>query len=104
MAFQYLKGDYKQEGTDFLHGLIVIGQGGIALNYKRGDLSEMLGGNSSLKVGRSWHCFPEMWVPHPWRCPRPWMGPGQPELLGSSQLMAGVGLGGFGGPFNPTVL
>jgi len=19
-------------------------------------------------------------VPHPWRCPRPWMGPGQPEL------------------------
>ena len=24
-----------------------------------------------------WHCGSELWVPHPWRCPRPWMGPGQ---------------------------
>ena len=30
---------------------------------------------------RRWHCCPELWVPHPWRCPRPWMGPGQPELV-----------------------
>ena len=30
---------------------------------------------------RRWHCCPELWVPHPWRCPRPWMGPVQPELL-----------------------
>jgi len=37
------------------------------------------------RVVRPWHCCPELWVPHPWRCPRPgWMGPGQPELLGGS--------------------
>ena len=31
-AFQYLKGAYRQEGTSFVCGLIVIGQGGMALN------------------------------------------------------------------------
>ena len=46
------------------------------------------------------HCCPELWVPHPWRCPRLWGGPGQPEL-GGSQHKAGVGLGV---PSNPTVL
>ena len=29
---QYLKGNYKQERTNFLHRLIVTGQGGITLN------------------------------------------------------------------------
>ena len=29
-------------------------------------------------------------VPHPWRCSRlGWMGPGQPELVGCNQPMAG---------------
>ena len=33
VAFQYLKGAYRQEGNDCLHGLmIVIGQGGMVLN------------------------------------------------------------------------
>ena len=32
VAFQYLKGAYQQEGADFLHSLIVIRQGGMALN------------------------------------------------------------------------
>jgi len=31
-AFQYFKGAYKQEGTNFLDGQIVIGQGRTALN------------------------------------------------------------------------
>ena len=31
-AFHYLKVAYKQEGTNFLHSLIVIGQRGMALN------------------------------------------------------------------------
>ncbi|WP_207644325.1 hypothetical protein, partial [Candidatus Arthromitus sp. SFB-turkey] len=31
-AFQYLKGAYKQEGDQLFHSLIVIGQGGMALN------------------------------------------------------------------------
>jgi len=34
------------------------------------------------EVERHWHYYPELWVPHPWRCPRPWMGPGQPEWVG----------------------
>jgi len=33
-------------------------------------------------------------VPHPWRHPRPgWVGPGQPELVGDTQPMAGIGAG-----------
>jgi len=47
-----------------------------------------------------WHCCPELWVPHPWRCLRPWMGPGQPEL-GGSQPVAGVELGGLWHPLQP---
>ena len=31
-AFQYLKGAYKQEEYSFLHGWIVIEQGGMVLN------------------------------------------------------------------------
>ena len=31
----------------------------------------------------------ELWVSHPWRCPRPgWMGPGQTKLVGGSQPTA----------------
>ena len=32
VAFQYLKGAYKQEGKGCLQGWIVIGQGGMVLN------------------------------------------------------------------------
>jgi len=40
------------------------------------------------------HLCPDLCVPHPWRCPRRgWMGPGQPELLGGNQPMAGGGTG-----------
>jgi len=46
-----------------------------------------------LRAVRRWHCCPELWVPHPWRCPRPWMGPGQPELVEDSQPMAEDGTG-----------
>ena len=30
-AYQYLEGAYRQEGVDCVHGLIVTGQGGMAL-------------------------------------------------------------------------
>ena len=33
VAFQYLKGAYRQEGTEFLHSLVVIKQEGTVLNY-----------------------------------------------------------------------
>ena len=29
-------------------------------------------------------------VPHPWRCPKLWMGPGQPELEGASPRVLGA--------------
>ena len=32
VAFQYLRGLISRRGTDFLHSLIVIGEGGVALN------------------------------------------------------------------------
>ena len=32
------------------------------------------------KGGEALHCCPVLWVPNPWRCPRPWRGPGQLEL------------------------
>jgi len=32
MTLNYMKGDYKQKGTKFLCGQIVIGQGGMALS------------------------------------------------------------------------
>jgi len=32
VAFQYLKGAYKQEGNSCLRGWIVMGQGGMVLN------------------------------------------------------------------------
>ena len=38
MAFQYLKGAYKQEGNNCLRGWTVIGQGGMVLNWDRGGL------------------------------------------------------------------
>lgn len=38
--------------------------------------------------------------PQQWRCPRPWLGPGQLELVGDSQLTAGV----CEGPSHPAVL
>ena len=28
------------------------------------------------RMAKPWHCCPELWVSHLWRCPRPgWMGP-----------------------------
>ena len=35
------------------------------------------------------HLSEKLWVPHPWRCPKPRVGPRQPDLVGGSQLMAG---------------
>ena len=44
----------------------------------------------------------ELWVPHPWRCLRPWMGPGQPELEVASRQQ-GWGWREFKVPSNPTI-
>lgn len=43
-------------------------------------------------------------MPHSWRCPRPWMGPGQPNVVGALSPQKGFALGGFEIPSNPTIL
>lgn len=64
---------------------VVHGASGCGFVFKARRVSEtcrMLGGNPSLR---------RRWVPHPWRCSRLRMGPGQPEPVGS-QPVATVGL------------
>jgi len=46
-AFQYLKWPTGRMERNFSQGCVVIGQGGMALNYKRADLDYILGRNSS---------------------------------------------------------
>jgi len=48
---------------------------------------------------RHWHCCPELWVPHPWRCPRldgPWAAG-----AGGGHPAHGRAWGGFKVPSNP---
>ena len=49
---------------------------------------------------RRWHCCSEQWVPQPWRCLRPWMGPQQPDLLEGTHSW----LGSLEVSSNPTIL
>ena len=82
-AFQYLKGAYKQEGSEL---------------FERVDNSRTRGNSFKLKDGRfrldtgevvhyEWRgagtgCPERLWMPRPWRCSRPgWMGPWQPGLV-----------------------
>ena len=44
MAFQYLKGVYKQEGERLFMRVDSDRQGGMVLNWDRGDLGWILGG------------------------------------------------------------
>ena len=63
----------------------------MVLNEKRGDLGGLFKRKFfTQRAVRPWHCCPELYVPHPWRYPRPWMGPVQPELVGGSNR--GLGL------------
>ena len=72
----------------------MIGQGGMVFQLKEGRCKLAVKGKLfAQRAVRRWHCCPELWVPHPWRCPRPWMGPGQPELVEDSQPMAEDGTG-----------
>ena len=66
-----------RRGTGFLHELTVIGQGRMALNYKRGDFLTR-GRNSLLRGwwGSGTGCPEKLWMLHPCTRLRPgWMGP-----------------------------
>ena len=73
---------------------------GNSFNSKEGRFGVRCGEILHPEAVRPQHCCPELWVPHPWRGPRLWGGPGQPEL-GGSQHKAVVGLGV---PCNPTIV
>ena len=65
-----------RKGSSCLQGWIVIGQGGIVLNWDRGGLGWILGRSFSHRG--CWHtgtsCPSRLWLPHPWRPSRPgWM-------------------------------
>lgn len=53
-----------------LQGCAVIEQGGTDPNWKRIDLNELSGGNSSLWGwwGPGTRCPGKLWLPHPWQC------------------------------------
>jgi len=56
--------------------------------YLKEDLSQVLVRNPLIRGSEAVALLRAV-MPHPWRCPRPWMGP----ELGGSQPTAGVGLG-----------
>ena len=57
-----------RKGSNFLHGPIVIGlkEGRFRLDVRKKFFIQ--------RAVRPWHCCPELWVPHPWRYPKPWVG------------------------------
>ena len=92
VAFQYLKGAYKWE-WDLLFtwsdsdrtrkNSFILEKGRLRLDIRKKFFTQ--------RVVRRWHCCPEkLWVPHPWKRPRPgsmgpwaaWAGGGQPTAGG----------------------
>ena len=67
-AFQYLKGAYKQEGSQLLERVDNSRTRGNGFKLKEGrfrlDIREVLYYESSEVPG----CPERLWMPHPWRC------------------------------------
>ena len=77
-AFQYLKGAYKQEGSQLFERVGNSRTRGNGLKLKEGRLRlDVRGKFFTMRVVRCWHRLPrEVVDTHPWRCSRPgWMGP-----------------------------
>jgi len=75
-ASQYLEGAYKQEVEQLFTWTDSDRTRGNGCKLK--DLRLRLDVKKKFftqRVVRHWHCCPELWVPHPWRCSVPWMGP-----------------------------
>ena len=77
-AFQYLKGAYKQEGSQLFTRVDKsrTRENGFKLKEGRFRL-DVKGKLFTKRVVRCWNSCPErLWMSHPWRCSRPvWMGP-----------------------------
>ena len=77
-AFQYLKGDYKQERNQPFTRVVSDRTRGNCFKLKEGRFRlDVTGKLFTQRLVRCWHSCPErLWMPHPWRCSRPsWMGP-----------------------------
>ena len=77
LAFQYLKGAYKQEGSQLFERVDYIRTRGNGFKLKEGRLwLDVRGKFLTVRVVRCWNSCPErLWMPHPWRRSRPgWMG------------------------------
>jgi len=87
-AVQYLKGTYKQKGNNFLHGVDIGRIRGNGLKQKEVRFTLALRFYSPRTAAQ------RAVVPHPWWCSRQgWMGPGQPERVGTTSPWQGLGLG-----------
>ena len=68
VAFQYLKGAYKQEGEHLFMRVDSDRTRGMVLNWDRGGLCWILG---RFSLRGWWHtgtgCSRRLWMPHPWR-------------------------------------
>lgn len=89
---------------------IVIGQKINGINERRGDLGQILEGNSLLR--RWWNpstgCPEQLWKPHPWRHSRPgWLGPWAAWAGGDNPPMARdwswVGFKDHSNPIQPVI-
>ena len=77
-AFQYVKGAYKQEGSQLFERVVNSRTRGSGFTLKEGRFRmDVRGKFFTMRVVRCWHSCPErLWMPHPWRCSGPgWMGP-----------------------------
>ena len=78
VAFQYLKGAYKQKGRQLFTRVDNGRRRGNGCKLKEGRFRlDIRGKFFTMRVVRCWNSCPErLWMPHPWRCSRPgWMGP-----------------------------
>jgi len=93
---QIVEGSLNRRDTD-LYSLIEMDKGE-CFKLNRGKIKVRCWGKFfTQRLVRPWHCCPQLWLPHPWRCPRSdWMRPGQPELVGGSPACSrGWGCMGF---------
>ena len=89
MAFQYLKGAYKQEGDQLFTWLDSDRTTGSGFKLKEGRFGlAVMKKFFTQRVVRCWHSCPEkLWCPIPGGAQgQVGWGPGQPELVGGSPV------------------
>ena len=74
-AFQYLKGAYKQEGSQLFTRVDDSRMRGNGFKLREGRFRlDIRGKFLNIRVVRCWNgtgCPERLWMPRPWRCSRP---------------------------------